>query len=147
LPGLAKRAWLVTLALTILTTIATFSLRPALLASFADRPWGVVLPVFAVTGLGAMWCYNLHQSDGRSLLASGAYLAGMMLSAAFTVYPNVLPAIAPEHSLTVSNAAGPSYGLAVGLAWRVVGMVLAAVYFVLIYRLFGGKVQQTDSGY
>src|SRR2546428_9707237 len=75
--NLAVRAWLATLVLTIFTTVATFFLRPALLASFTARPWGVVFPILAITGLGAIWWFHLHQHDGRSLLASGAYLAGM----------------------------------------------------------------------
>ena len=145
--SLGVRAWLATVALTLFTTVATFLLRPVLLASFAARPWGVVFPTLAVAGLNANWWFHSHRQDGRSLLASGAYLAGMLASAAFTVYPDVLPALEPAHSLTVTNAAGPQYGLAVGLAWWVVGMVLAAVYFVLIYRLFSGKVHDTEIGY
>ena len=35
-------------------------------------------------------------------------------------------------------------GLAVGLAWWILGMALAAIYFVLIYRLFWGKVRPTE---
>lgn len=31
--------------------------------------------------------------------------------------------------------------------WWTVGMVLAAVYFVLFYRLFRGKVRLDDEGY
>jgi len=71
----------------------------------------------------------------------------MLTSAAFTVYPDVLPAVDPAYSLTVTNASGPQYSLAVGLVWWVVGMLLAAVYFVLIYRLFRGKVHHTEIGY
>jgi cytochrome bd ubiquinol oxidase subunit II len=69
-------------------------------------------------------------------------------STAFAVYPKVLPAVEPENSLTVYNASGSAYGLAVGLAWWSIGMVLTAIYFVLIYRLFRGKVRiEEDDGY
>ena len=77
-------------------------------------------------------------------MASGAYLAGMLTSAAFTVYPALLPAVNPANSLTVFNSAAPLYGLIVGLVWWSIGMVLAGVYFVLIYRLFRGKVQPEE---
>jgi cytochrome bd-type quinol oxidase subunit 2 len=33
------------------------------------------------------------------------------------------------------------------LIWGSIGMVLAAVYFILIYRLFRGKVRLEDEGY
>jgi cytochrome d ubiquinol oxidase subunit II len=75
------------------------------------------------------------------------YLVGMLASTAFVVYPNVLPAVDPTRSLTVMNAAAPPYGLAVGLVWWSIGMVLAAIYFALIYTLFRGKVQPVDDGY
>src|SRR5262249_42298024 len=117
---IARRAWLATVVLTALATAATFSLRPTLLASFAERPWGVVLPAVAVGGLLAVGLARARGSDGRSLGASGAYLAGMLASTAFAVYPDVLPAVDPANSLTVSNAAAPPYGLVVGLAWWII---------------------------
>ena len=52
----------------------------------------------------------------------------------------VLPARNPALSLTVSNARAGAYGLKVGLIWWVIGMILAAIYFVFVYRSFAGKV-------
>jgi cytochrome d ubiquinol oxidase subunit II len=78
------------------------------------------------------------------LAASGLYLAGMLASSAFAVYPNVLPATDPANSLTVNNAAAPVYGLTVGLVWWCIGMSLAGMYFVLIYRMFWGRVESAD---
>jgi cytochrome d ubiquinol oxidase subunit II len=142
--GLARGALWATVILTVLTTLATFAIRPALLASFAVRPWGIVFPLLAIGGIAGAWWFQRGEGDGRSLLASGAYLAGMLTSAAFTVYPALLPAVEPANSLTVYNAAAPTYGLVVGLVWWVIGMALAAVYFVLIYGLFRGKVHKGD---
>jgi cytochrome d ubiquinol oxidase subunit II len=143
---LARRAWVATTVLTLLTTLATFAIKPALLTGFAARPWGVVFPLLAVAGLAAIrWCH-VHQLDGRSLIGSGTYLAGMLASAAFTLYPAVLPATDPTYSLTIDNAAAPTYGLVVGLVWWALGMCLAVVYLVTIYRLFRGKVRPTDGG-
>jgi cytochrome d ubiquinol oxidase subunit II len=68
----------------------------------------------------------------------------MLASSAFVIYPAVLPASDPANTLTVSNAAAPVYGLTVGLAWWCLGMLLAAIYMVLIYRLFWGKVTHPD---
>jgi len=146
---LARGALLAVVSLTVLVTIATFALRPLLLGSFVVRPWGGVFPLLAMAGVVWIWWSQVHQHDGRSLVASGTYLAGMLTSAAFTLYPAVLPAVDPSHTLTVSNASAPTYGLVVGLIWWVIGMLLAAVYFVVIYRLFRGKVRLTggDIGY
>jgi cytochrome d ubiquinol oxidase subunit II len=64
-----------------------------------------------------------------------------------TVYPNVLPAVDPQNSLTIYNASSSDYSQAVGLIWWTIGMVFAAVYFIFIYRLFRGKVRMEDEGY
>ncbi len=144
---IAARAWPATIILAALGTAATFFIRPGLLINFGARPWGFVFPLIAVAGLLAVRFFGSRDRDGSSLVASGFFLAGMLASSAFALYPNVLPATDGANSLTVSNAAAPPYGLAVGLAWWVVGMALAVIYFVLIYRLFWGKVQPADEGY
>jgi cytochrome d ubiquinol oxidase subunit II len=144
---LAGRWWAVTVVLTVLGTLATFTLRPGLLGNFVVHPWGAVLPALALAGLVGTGLFNRRERDGLSLAASGTYLLGMLASTAFVVYPDVLPAVEPARSLTVMNAAAPAYGLAVGLVWWSVGMVLAAIYFGLIYTLFRGKVQPVDDGY
>jgi cytochrome bd ubiquinol oxidase subunit II len=144
---IASRAWLGTVLLTALGTAATFFVRPDLLANFAARPWGDALPVVAVGGLLLVRRFNATGRDGSSLIASGVFLAGMLASSAFALYPDVLPATVAANSLTVNNAAAPQYGLAVGLVWWTLGMVLAAIYSVVVYRLFWGKVHLADESY
>jgi cytochrome bd ubiquinol oxidase subunit II len=144
----ANRAWLATLLLTVLGTVATFSVRPSLLDNFAIRPWGAVLPIAAVGGLLAVRLFNARGDDASSLFASGAFLGGMLFTSAFALFPMVLPATDSANSLTVSNSAAPPYGLAVGLVWWSIGILLAAIYFALVYRLFRGKVRlEADEGY
>src|ERR671911_244497 len=143
----ARIGWLALVALTAITTAATFSLSPEMLSGFSERPWGFVFPALAVAGLALVGYFGFRRRDRPAFLSSGAYIAGMMASTAFAIYPKVLPAVEPENSLTVHNASGSTYGLTVGLIWWTIGMVLAAIYFVLIYRLFRGKVSLEDDGY
>ena len=63
----------------------------------------------------------------------------MLTSVVFGVYPMVLPARNPVYSLTVTTAKAGAYGLKVGLVWWVLGMILAAGYFTIVYRSFAGK--------
>jgi cytochrome d ubiquinol oxidase subunit II len=144
---IAARAWAVTLVLTALGTAATYFVRSELLTSFGARPWGGAFPIIAVGGLLAARFFSARGRDGASLIASALFLAGMLASSAFALYPNVLPATDGVSSLTITNAAAPQYGLAVGLAWWTIGMLFAAIYFVLVYRLFWGKVRLVDEGY
>ena len=118
-----------------------------MLSSFYEHPWGFVFPALAVAGLALVGYFGFKERDRAAFLSSGAYIIGMMASTAFAVYPDVLPAVQPANSLTIYNASGSTYGLTVGLVWWSIGMVLAAIYFVLIYRLFRGKVKLDDEGY
>ena len=70
----------------------------------------------------------------------------MLTSVVFGVYPMVLPARNPAYSLTVTNAKAGAYGLKIGLIWWVIGILLAAGYFIYVYRTFAGKVSaETDT--
>ena len=137
----------VTAGLTVLATLATFWVSPWMLQSFNERPYGYVLPLVAIAGLFGMIFFNFRGDDREAFLSSGAYIIGMLTSTVFGVYPNVLPAVDPANSLTIQNAASSDYSQAVGLVWWSIGMVFAAVYFVVIYRLFRGKVRLEDEGY
>lgn len=141
---IARRAWVATLVLALLATIATFSVQPALSASFGSRPWEIIFPLIALTGLIGMGYFNLRQRDLAAFFSSGAFIVGMLASTASSLYPLVLPAVNPANSLTITNASGSQYGQTVGLVWWSIGMILAIVYFVLTYRLFWGKVRVTE---
>jgi cytochrome d ubiquinol oxidase subunit II len=51
------------------------------------------------------------------------------------------------YSLTVGTAKAGAYGLKVGLIWWVLGMILAAGYFIFVYRSFAGKVVVEKDGH
>jgi cytochrome bd ubiquinol oxidase subunit II len=85
--------------------------------------------------------FLLRQSDRKAFLGSCAYLLGMLTSVVFGLYPLVLPASGnPAYALTVYNAKAGEYGLRIGLIWWVIGIALAAGYFIFLYRHFAGKV-------
>ena len=144
---IARLSWVALVVLTVLGTVATFWVSPWMLESFNERPYGYVLPLVAIAGLGGIGLFNFRRQDKAAFLSSSAYIVGMLTSTAFGVYPRVLPAVNPGNSLTIQNAAASDYGQAVGLVWWSIGMVLAAIYFVAMYRLFRGKVRLEDEGY
>ena len=83
-----------------------------------------------------------------AFVASAAYIVGMLVGAAFALYPVVLPASTdPARSLTIYNAAAGQHGLAVGFIWWTLGMILALGYFFFVYRMFRGKVRLESEGY
>ncbi len=142
---ISRAGWLITIPLTILASVATFFVQPQVYASFTQRPWGVIFPLIALIGLLGAGFFNFRKRDLAALLSSGMFILGMLTTAAFSLYPLVLPATNPAYSLTINNASASQYGLTVGLIWWSVGIVLAVIYFVITYRRFWGKVTAASS--
>jgi len=134
----AHRLTPVVAALTAIVTIASFSVRPALIGNFAAMPWGGLFPIIAV---GSLWVVHTR----KSFAASCAYLASMLVSVVFSVYPEVLPASPGAKPLTIQNTAASAYGLQVGLVWWIPGLLLAVGYAVFLYRRFAGKPDRSSA--
>ncbi|MEP6538120.1 MAG: cytochrome d ubiquinol oxidase subunit II, partial [Bryobacteraceae bacterium] len=134
-------AWWGLAGLTVLITALSFWIQPHLAERFAQQPWGFVFPAIGLAGLIGMRVYGKRGNDLAAFLASSTFIVGMMTSATFGLFPYVLPA-SPDvnHSLTIYNSAAPDYGLKVGLAWWIPGMMLVAGYFFFTYRHFAGKI-------
>jgi len=146
--NVAAAAWFAVVVMTVLVTILTMRVQPQVEANLSAHPWGYVFPLVAVGGLLAVPGRGHGRRPRMGFLGSCAYLIGMLTSAAFGVFPYVLPA-RPETGLglTIYNSAAGSYGLWVGLIWYIPGMVLALGYFVFVYRHFAGKVRMEEGGY
>jgi len=143
---LASSAWWGVLVLTGLLTMITFAVQPQVTANFKTWPLGYILPAIAIAGLASVQFELRRRGELNAFLASATYLLGMLTSVVFGVYPMVLPARNAAFSLTVSSAKAGTYGLKVGLIWWAIGMILAAIYFVYVYRSFAGKVStETDT--
>jgi cytochrome d ubiquinol oxidase subunit II len=145
--SLARRIWWGVAIMTVALTAASFAIQPHLSERFTSAPWGFVFPAVAIVGLlGIRWSQS-NATELRAFLFSCAYLLGMLTAAAFGVYPYLLPASTDaQFGLTIHNAAADEYGLGIGLAWWIPGMILATGYAVYAYRHFAGKVASEEQG-
>ncbi len=137
---ISRAGWLITIPLAILASVATFFVQPQVYASFNQRPWGIIFPLIALVGLLGAGYFNFTKRDMAAFLSSGTFILGMLSSAAFSLYPLVLPAVNRANSLTIYNASASQYGLTVGLIWWSIGIVPVVIYFIVTYRRFRGKV-------
>jgi cytochrome d ubiquinol oxidase subunit II len=144
----ARWAWPVQLLLTVVGLVATVSIRPGVLDNYKHHAVGFVIPVLVFGALAVMMHAMLKQKDKIAFVASALYIVGMLVGAAFALYPVVLPASTdPALNLTIYNTAAAQHGLSVGLTWWIIGMVLALGYFTLLFRMFKGKVRLEGEGY
>jgi cytochrome d ubiquinol oxidase subunit II len=128
------------LVLTAVVTSITFKIQPQVKENFLTWPWGFIFPFLAVAGIAGVRFELVKRDERKAFLASSAYLAGMLTSVVFGLYPLVLPARNPVYSLTVASAKAADYGLKIGLIWWTFGILLAAGYFIYTYRSLRGKV-------
>jgi cytochrome bd ubiquinol oxidase subunit II len=152
LNGRARRVaqwlWPMQLLLTVAGLIATVAIRPGVLDNYKHHAVGFAIPVLVFGALAVMMHGMIKRTDKMAFVASGVYIVGMLVGAAFGLYPVVLPASTdPALNLTIYNTAAGAHGLTVGLVWWSLGMVLALGYFFFLFRMFRGKVRLEGEGY
>jgi cytochrome d ubiquinol oxidase subunit II len=133
--------WPAAAALSLVALVATLYVRPALLDNYRSMPAGWLVPVLVAAGLGGIVYFTRVRQERNAFLSSCLFLASMLAGAAFGLYPVLLPSSADAaHSLTIHNAASGAESLSAGIYWWGAGMAIAVGYFVIVYRMFRGKV-------
>jgi len=145
--GVALLCWPVQFFLTFSALLATYFIRPEIMANFRKYPVGIIVPVVVVASLAVMLWANPKGKEKLAFVASSLYIAFMLVGAAFALYPVVLPAREHQYDLTIYNTAAGGHGLRVGLVWWTFAAVLAVAYFVFVYRKFRGKVNLGEGHY
>ena len=142
---LAERAWNPTALLLVAATIATLSVQPLVTSRFSARPAGLFLPALALAGLALTRRQTGRGKDGKAFLSSCLFLAALLASTAFGLYPCVLPSLTdPARSLTVFNSAAADGGLRTALVWWIPGMLLVCGYFAFLYRSFSSRGEPNE---
>jgi cytochrome d ubiquinol oxidase subunit II len=139
-------AWAVAGALVALAGLLTAVVQPHAVHRFKAAPLGAALPLAAAAALAGVAVFFRKERDRDAFLCSCAFLAAMMSTAAFSVWPYVLPSTLGP-GLTADAASAGAKTLKLQLAWWIPGVALATAYFVFLYRKVAGKVSLEDEGY
>jgi cytochrome bd ubiquinol oxidase subunit II len=143
-----RRAWFALLAVTVVSLPATIVARPDSVANYLMYPAAFVIPLLVLSSLAGIFYFCRRESDHLAFACSCSYLTAMMVGAAAGLYPRLLPSSTdPSHDLTIAKALSGPYALRAGLVWWVLGIVLAFIYFFVVYRMFRGKVSLESGGY
>jgi len=145
--GIALLCWPLQFFLTCISLVATYFVRPEVMDNYSKHKVGLLVPIIVFGSLAVMLWANPKGKEKLAFIASSLYITGMLVGAAFALYPVVLPARDRQYDLTIYNSAAGAHGLSVGLVWWIFSAVLALAYFVFIYRMFRGKVQLGEGHY
>lgn len=143
----AKRLWAVLFVVTLVSLPASMIARPDTLTNYKAYPIAFAVPVVVLLALSGIVLFSRKEDDRRAFACSCVYLTVMMVGAAVGLYPRLLPATTgSQYDITVAKALSGPHTLHVGLIWWAFGMCLALIYFIIVYRMFRGKVS-LDGGY
>lgn len=139
---LAKRLWIGVVVLLPAISVATYVVRPELLAGLLGSvaAWAGV----AACGLGLLAALTGIYAGKETMAFTGASwcIAGLLGGAAAATWPVMLHStIDPSYSMTAQAGAAGAYSLKVGLFWWPVAAALSLMYAWLISRRYRGKTR------
>jgi cytochrome bd ubiquinol oxidase subunit II len=144
----ARTLWPAVLVVTLVSLPATVLARPNSLQNYRDYPIAILAPVLVITGLVTVRVAFRRKTNLVAFWGSCLYLAAMLAGAAAGLFPVLLPAVGNDgQDITVARALAGPHTLRVGLVWWSLGILLALLYFGIVYWLFRGKVEQQAGGY
>ena len=143
-----QRGWIALMLLTAASLPASIMVRRDTLDNYRAFPIAFAVPLLVLVALIGILVFSTKGEDRKAFGSSCVYLAIMLVGAAVGLYPRLLPSSNdPSLDITIAKALSGPHALHVGLIWWVLGMLLALLYFTIIYRMFRGKVSASSEGY
>jgi cytochrome d ubiquinol oxidase subunit II len=133
---LIRVVWWIVLGLYGAVTVATFFVHGGLAG------WLFGMPLVSLGALAALLRSATAQRHGRTLAASFVFLASLLVEAAGTLYPYLLPAFpARGGGLSVADALPSRLSLEVALTVTIGGIIAVLAYSSAVWRGFKEKVR------
>ncbi len=115
----------------------------AWLDNYALYPWMLMAPLLGFAGAVVALRLSAAHRAGKALVSSGFAIAGVILTAGFSMFPFILPSVTdPRSSLTVWDATSSHLTLSWMFFATVFFLPLIILYTSWVYRVMGGKVTE-----
>jgi len=111
-------------------------------ANFGTSPLAWIGPVIAAFSFVALFFAYRMRLDFAAFALSSLAIVGLAVTAAGTLYPNLVPGLNGGPSLTIDNASSSNTTLGITLLVAGTGMPVVMAYTAFIYWKFKGKVGQ-----
>ena len=126
----------------------TVLLHEAVSERYWQQPWLVILPGAALASVVVAWLMVRREQYFVAFVFSSAMIAGLLISAAVGLFPNLLVStLNPSYNLTIFNAASQANTLTVMLIMALIGMPFVLLYTAGVYYIFRGRVQIGPNSY
>lgn len=111
------------------------------LANYHHYAWMVIAPVSGFIGIaGALWLGRIGR-QGYAFFLSAMAIAGIILTAGFSMFPFIMPSSTdPNSSLTLWDAVSSKKTLGIMLVVTVIFLPIILAYTSWVYRVLRGKI-------
>ncbi|MFT6530025.1 MAG: cytochrome d ubiquinol oxidase subunit II [Psychrosphaera sp.] len=117
----------------------------AWLANYSKYPWMVLAPLAAIlAGLGCSYL-SIKNKPSLAFIASSVVIAGVILTAGFSMFPFLLPSSTmPQASLTLWDATSSLLTLKIMFFVACIFVPLILAYTTYSYYVMRGRIKQSD---
>ncbi|WP_010581980.1 cytochrome d ubiquinol oxidase subunit II [Schlesneria paludicola] len=143
----AAAIWRCIVVLWALVTLATLWVQRDLFITLVNRPWSVLFVSLAIGGIWGVFHFMNSKRELAAFASSSAFLLGLIAATMIGNFPFWLRStIDSSFGLTAYNTASSSSSLRTALSWWLVGIILIAGYFTVLFRSIREKVDARELG-
>jgi cytochrome bd ubiquinol oxidase subunit II len=135
---LFARIWRGVFALYVVATVWTLFLR----GGFGEvRPFVIVMAGFSLAALAVTQVACARRHELLTFLASTAFLATLLVAAAGSIFPYLLPAYPNgANGISIYSATAPPYGFITAFIFTSAGLALLVICSILAWRRLAVKI-------
>jgi cytochrome d ubiquinol oxidase subunit II len=136
---LARILWALVIALYLVVTVWALFVHPLQGPRFV---WAALLAAASLAGLVGAWRFAGRQAYTKAFLSSSLFIGSLMVAAAVTIFPYVVPSNSANPGISIYDAAPSPAALAGLLAVLGFGLTAVLIYSINVTRALWGPIER-----